>query len=182
MLLYPTETIYALGVNALDKDAVGALFAFKGRDVGKSASWLVRGVADIEKYAVLSNTARSVAKRYLPGPLTLVLPARYIVPEFRREPDGEVSFRISSDPIAQKVIADFMAEHDAPLTCTSANVAGLPTCDTPAEIVEQFTEAGRDVDQLDIVDGAERTGEGSTVVRIIDDQIEVLRQGSIVIE
>jgi L-threonylcarbamoyladenylate synthase len=57
MILYPTETIYALGVNALDDVEMAELFRVKGRDEAKAVSWLVRNVADIERWGEMSEVA-----------------------------------------------------------------------------------------------------------------------------
>lgn len=181
MILYPTETIYGLGAHALDEAAVAELFAFKGRAAAKSASWLVRDVSDIERFAIVSDRARQVIDQHLPGPVTIVLPARSDMRHYSLEADGTLSFRISSDPVAQQLIADFMAEHNAPLTCTSANVSGLEPQSTTEAIIEQFQAAGRDVSTLTIVDDGPRARAASTVVRIIGDTVEVLRQGAVTI-
>ena len=125
MIIYPTETIYGLGVNALDEVDMVELFAMKGRPDGKGVSWLVRDIHDIERYAKVSDTARNIIEKYLPGPVTVVLPAGDEVARHPNVVDGCLSFRISSDKVAQKLITDFMAEHNAPLTCTSANVSGI---------------------------------------------------------
>ena len=182
MILYPTETIYGLGVNALDQVAVESLFALKGRDAAKSASWLVRDVADIERFAELSYVARLFVEQYLPGPLTLVLPSKQKYSKYSREADGTLSFRISSDRQARKLIERFMAEHNAPLTCTSANASGLPPQPTPDQIIAQLQQAGQDTSVItQIIDDGPRQGEASTVVRVIGDEVTVLRQGSVLV-
>ena len=181
MILYPIETIYALGVNALDEASIVKLFELKGRTEGKSVSWLVRDIVDIERWGVvMGSVAAKIAEQFLPGPLTLVLQARDSVARPLRGTEDSVSFRISPDPVAQKAIADFMVEHDAPLTCTSANVSGMTPGTTPAEILEQFVTAGRDPSVISqIIDDGPRSGEPSTVVRIIDDVVDILREGAI---
>jgi len=182
MILYPTETIYALGVNALDESAVDALFAFKGREVGKSMSWAVRDLYDIEQYAEVSLVAQMLAKQFLPGPLTLVLPAKSSVPKSCQGPGGTIGFRIPSDPVAQQVVVDFMNEHNAPLTCTSANVSGMESLPDAMAILQQFADAKVDTSVItQVVDDGPRQGEASTVVRVIGDKVEVLRQGSIMV-
>jgi len=177
MILYPTETIYALGVNALDETAVAELFKVKGRADGKAVSWLVRTIDDVERYGVLSPRARRIAECFLPGPLTLVVPARAEVSRSVTASDGTISFRISPDPIAQEVIADFMAQHDAPLTCTSANKSGEPTESTPEAILRQLGEMATLVDT--VVDDGPRSGIASTVVKVVGDTVEIIRVGAI---
>lgn len=180
MILYPTETIYALGANVLDESEIQKLYALKGREASKGASWLVRDIADIEKYGELTPLAAKIAEQFLPGSLTLVLRAKNTVPAYRKEAAGEVSFRISTDPIAQVLIHEFMTEHDAPLTCTSANVSGMDPETTPAAIIAQFKTAGRPYSTVNrTIDDGPRSGAPSTVVKVFGDQLEILREGAI---
>lgn len=181
MILYPTETIYALGVAATDEVQIAELFALKGRPDGKAVSWAVRDIEDIEQYAVVDDVAKQIIEQWLPGSLTVVLRAKDTVPAFRRGVDNEISFRILPDPVGQQVVVDFMNEHDVPLTCTSANVSGMPTLPTPAEIAEQFRQyhgANNPIDWT-ICDDGPRTGVASTVVRIVDGELTILREGAI---
>jgi len=176
MILYPTETIYALGVHALDELAQQRLFAMKGRDEGKLVSWLVRNIEDIAHYGELSITAERLVERFLPGALTLVLAPKATVPEYRRV-TNEVSFRISPDPFAQALIAEFMAEYGAPLTCTSANRSGMPPLPTVPEILAQLGATPTAFDR--IIDDGPRSGTASTVVKVVGEEITILRTGAI---
>ncbi len=177
MILYPTETIYALGANVFDPLEMGRLYALKGRNKEKQVSWLVRNVDDISRYAILEGRAEEIASRFLPGELTLVLPLREEIIALHPDIPHMIGFRVSTDPEAQKVIADFMHEHDVPLTCTSANVSGMPTLPTPEKICAQFGERASMIDT--IIDKGERSGVPTTVVRITGDTIEILREGAI---
>jgi L-threonylcarbamoyladenylate synthase len=177
MILYPTETLYALGVNALDENELLKLYSLKDRDASKPPSWLVRSIADIEVYGVLTPKALKIAECFLPGKLTLVLEAKDTVPAFRKNLDNEVSFRISADKKAGEVVERFMQMHKAPLTCTSANVSGLATLATPAEILQQFGKKAKRIDT--IIDDGPRKGLAPTIVRVIGDEVTVLREGDI---
>lgn len=177
MILYPTETLYALGVNALEPEEIKKLFDAKDRPEWKVASWLVRDIEDIREYAKLSTTAMTIAKHFLPGQLTLVLEVSDDLPAAVVAEDRTVGFRVSADPVAQKLIGEFMAEHNAPLTCTSANVSGAPCLPTPSEILQQFGPKANMIDE--ILDDGPRKGLASTVVRVIGDEVTVLREGEI---
>jgi L-threonylcarbamoyladenylate synthase len=180
MILYPTETIYGLGVNPFDEQRMAELFAAKGRDERKVSAWLVRNVEDIERYADVSQTAEKIATSFLPGPLTLVLPAKDTVPKSLQSDSGTIGLRISADPKAQALINRFYAEYDAPLTCTSANVSGLETGSTPEEIVAQFkTHSPQFNGFSEVIDDGPRGGAASTVVAVIEDEITVVREGQI---
>lgn len=177
IILYPTETLYALGVNALDTDALRELFLLKGRDAEQVASWLVRNVADIQRYAELPPKAAKIVRKFLPGSLTLVLKVHPYLSDKVVAPDRTIGFRISSDPMTEKLIEAFMEEYDAPLTCTSANVSGAPTFATPGEILQQFGEKAQMIEEIH--DDGPRKALASTVVRVIGDSVIVLREGSI---
>ncbi len=176
ILLYPTETVYGLGVNAFDKDAMNALYTLKTRDESKPVSWLVRNTDDVKMYAHMSEKAAKIAERFLPGPLTLVLPVRKeSVPAHIT--DAYIGFRISSHPVAQQIIAHSMEEDKSPLTCTSANVSGLPTLNTPTDILEQF---GDKRDMIDVVyDVGPLDGMPSTVIKVEGNELTLLREGAI---
>ncbi len=175
MILYPTETLYALGVNALDRIELDRLFALKGREATKVASWLVRNAEDIERFAVLTDVARRIVEEFMPGPVTLVLRVRDEVPHELVGVDRTIGFRISSDPMAQTIIEAFFAEYGAPLTCTSANVSGAPTMPTVPEILQQFGAKAAEIDEVH--DDGPRKALASTVVRVTDSEVVILREG-----
>lgn len=177
MILYPTETVYGLGVNALSETELARLFELKQRDERQTVSWLVRDVADIERYAVVGERAAEIMERWLPGPLTLVLQARDEVSRRFTRYDGTIAFRISSDPLTRTIIADYMAVHDAPLTCTSANISGQPPEPTTAKILQQFGAAASKIDK--VIDDGPRAGIPSTIVRLVDDELTLIRAGAI---
>jgi L-threonylcarbamoyladenylate synthase len=177
IILYPTETVYALGVNPFDREAWDALCELKGRHGDQTASWLVPSIEDIAFYAEVTPEAKKLIEQYMPGPFTIVLKANSFIPRSMQALDGTVSFRVSSDPVAQQMIEDYMAINNVPLTCTSANVHGQPTMITPQIIAEQFGDKVHMITK--IIDDGPRLGTPSTIVRCVDDTVSVLRQGSI---
>ena len=177
ILLYPTETLYALGVNALDSNALEVLLTLKGRDHTKTPSWLVRTLDDVHEYAEVSDVAARIAHKFLPGPLTLVLPALPHVTSDVIASDRTIGFRVSSDPIAIRMVAEFGEQQGAPLTCTSANVSGAPTLQTPAEILQQFGEKASAITH--VIDDGTRKALAPTVVRVVGSDVTVLREGEI---
>ncbi len=177
MILYPTETVYALGVNVFDTNALGKLYELKGREIGKLSSWLVRDINDIKSYAVMSKVAVKIAEQFLPGPLTLVLPLREPYLHLDGSKVEMIGFRVTPDSVGSELIISYMAEYDAPLTCTSANISGQPTQATVQSICEQFSDKVGLIEK--IIDDGPRSGITSTVVRVIGDQIEIIREGAI---
>ena len=177
VILYPTETLYAIGVNALDFNELQKLYTLKGRGAEKVATWLVRSIADIERYAEIPEKAMKIAQQFLPGSLTLVLKVRDDIDSNVVAPDRTIGFRVSDDPMSEKIIGAWMEEYDAPLTCTSANVSGAPTYSVPGEILQQFGQKAQMIEEIH--DDGPRKGLASTVVRVIGDTVEVLREGVI---
>lgn len=177
IILYPTETVYALGVNPFDRAAWHALCDLKGRHGDQTASWLLPTVEDIGFYGEITPAAQEYIKTYLPGPLTIVLKAKSHVPNDVQALDGTVSFRVSADPVTQAFIKEYMDIHNVPLTCTSANVHGQPTMGTPQDIASQFGDKVQLITQ--IIDDGPRFGRASTIVRCVGDTVTVLREGSI---
>ena len=133
-IVYPTETFYALGVDALSVPALDRLFAIKGREPGKPVALIAADTA--MAFAVAREVpaeARVLAQAFWPGPLTLVLPARAEIPAPLVGADGGVGVRVSSHPIARALAAGLRS----PLTATSANLAGEP----PASEIEMARRA-----------------------------------------
>lgn len=180
MILYPTETVYGLGVNALQSEELEKLYELKGRDSARSVSWLVRNIEDIKRFAEVGEVAETIIHKFLPGPLTLVLPIREDVQKKYDLEMDTIGFRISSDVKAQELIENFMKEHDAPLTSTSANVSGLPTLSNVPDILKQLGVKKKQIET--IIDDGERDGLPSTVIEVKNEKLIIHREGQTSIE
>ncbi len=173
LVLYPTDTLYGLGVVHDNPDALARLRMLKVRDPKKPISLIVHSHDALHEYAVLSEGVRALAERHLPGALTLVLPARPHVPEdFIMY--GGVGLRIPDDSFT----ALLSQKLGKPYTATSANISGHATQEDPMSIVIAF---GPRTELIDLVidDGPRAGGVGSTVVRYTDDTPQILREGRI---
>ena len=159
LVAFPTDTVYGL---AAGHDHVKALYAAKGRPADKRIAVLLSDASNLEASAIVSPSARALAARFWPGPLTLVLVAP------RR---GPLAFRVPNNDLARRLIA----LSGGGLPVTSANLSGGPDCRTAAEVR----------DQLDgrialILDGGTTTGGvPSTVVDCTSEPVRVLREGAI---
>jgi L-threonylcarbamoyladenylate synthase len=168
---FSTETVYGLGANALDARAVAKIYAAKGRP---PASPLIVHVASVEMARSLvaewPHEAESLARRYWPGPLTLVLPKQPCVPDIVTAGLPTVGVRMPDHPVALALIR----EAGVPVAAPSANkFAGLsPT--TADHVREIFGEA------LPVLDGGPcRVGIESTVISIAGGRITLLRPGHV---
>jgi L-threonylcarbamoyladenylate synthase len=171
-IVYPTETFYALGVDALSSDALERLFAIKGREPGKPVALIAADSA--MAFAVareIPAQARVLAEAFWPGPLTLILPAREGIPAALIGDDGGVGVRVSSHPIARALAAGLQR----PLTATSANLAGEP----PAVEPESARRAFGDKVKVFVEGGRLAGGAPSTMVSVNRTGIRVLRAGAV---
>jgi L-threonylcarbamoyladenylate synthase len=173
VVAFPTETFYGLAVAALDGGSVGRIFELKGRPDSKPLLVLVDSVAMAETIAHVTPSARDLMRRYWPGALTLVMPARASVPSVVTAGTGTLGVRLSSHPVARGLVA-LLGE---PVTAPSANPNGLAPPTTAAGVLDHFPE-GVDL----ILDGGSTPGgEPSTVLDLTVDPPRVLRQGAVVV-
>lgn len=167
-IAYPTETFYGLGVDARMSQALQRLDSIKQRPHDKSYPVLIPSVAYLRSVATLSSRTENLVRTFWPGPLTIVLPATNQSLPFASS-DGTIGVRMSRHPIAQQLVHLF----DGPITSTSANLSHAAPADTPATVASYFPD-------LSLIDaGKTPGGPASTVVKVNDDQLELLRLGAI---
>jgi len=166
-VVYPTETVYGLGADALDADAVEAVFAAKDRDRDKPLSFAFPDADAASEHVHWSDTERAFADVFLPGPVTLVCEKRDSVPDALTGGRDRVGVRVPDHDVALALL-----DRVAPLTATSANVSGEPSVTNPADLAPEFRE------RVDAVLDAGDTpgGTGSTVVDV--ERAEILREGA----
>ncbi len=123
VIVCPTDTGYALTANALDLKAVVRVFNLKGRSYSNPIHVAVGSLEAAEKYAYINKAAQYLARSFLPGALTLVLPKKEIIPSLLVAGRDTIGIRIPDN----RVILTLAAMTDLPLTATSANISGEPT-------------------------------------------------------
>jgi len=173
IVVYPTDTVYGLGVDVFNKDAVHRVRVLKGREHKRPISVIVPDIKSIEKCGTLNEPAKILAAKFLPGPLTLVLKAKSSVPEDITF-NGGVGIRIPKHDFCLALSKAF----GKPYTTTSANISGLST---PKDIPELMWHFGPKVADIAlIIDAGKLESEvPSTVVSCLDDHPKVLREGAI---
>jgi L-threonylcarbamoyladenylate synthase len=167
----PTEALYMLVADPLNLNAVGRVFAAKGREIHRSLPLLISGVFMAENLAKeLSTRFHVLARHFWPGPLTIIVPASAKVPLKVTGNTGRLAMRQSRSRVAHALL-DWL---DQPLIATSANLSGQPTCRTGIEVFG--TMDGR----VDLVlDGGTCNGSGATTVDITEPYWKVIREGSV---
>jgi tRNA threonylcarbamoyl adenosine modification protein (Sua5/YciO/YrdC/YwlC family) len=168
LIAYPTDTTYGIGCNIFNRRGVKNIYQIKQRDARKPFSFICADLSDVANYAQVSNFAFKIMKRHLPGPYTFVLDATRVVPTSMITRQKTVGIRIPDDEIALSIVRQL----GHPLVTTSANLTGESPLHDPAEIEATM---GRMLDL--VIDGGIRYGDPSTIISLIDDHIEVLREG-----
>lgn len=186
VIIYPTDTAYALGCDARDDDAVRQIFKIKGREDTKTLPLIASNIDMVQEWCDLSGKAEELAQKYWPGPLTLVLPIKkHEILRGRMPPqddglsqsvinEGSVAIRVPDSKEAQELSEKL----GAPIVSTSANLSGD---NNPYSIDDARASLGDNMGLVDkIIDkGKLEKQEPSTIVKINNDEIEVLREGSI---
>ena len=172
LVAIPTETVYGLGADGLNPEAVAKIFIAKGRPQDNPLILHVAQGADMEKLCHdIPASAYALAEKFWPGPLTLVLPARDIVPKCTTGGLSTVAVRCPDSPVTREIIR--LA--GVPLAAPSANLSGTPST-PPADHVRHDHE-GR---IAAIVDGGPcRVGVESTIVDLTEERPRLLRPGGI---
>lgn len=171
VIAIPTEALYMLVADPLNLNAVGRVFAAKGREINRSLPLLISGTFMAEELASeLSTRFHLLARHFWPGPLTIIIPASASVPLKVTGNTGRLAVRQSRSSVAQALL-DWL---DQPLIATSANLSGQPTCRSGIQVFG--TMDGR----VDLVlDGGTCSGQGATTVDITEPYWKVIREGAV---
>ncbi|MBI4127426.1 threonylcarbamoyl-AMP synthase [Candidatus Peregrinibacteria bacterium] len=170
VVAHATETCYGLAADIFMKSAIQKLYALKKMSRDKPVSILLRSFDEAQEYAEFSPLALQLALKYWPGPLTLVLPAKPIVPNWINAGNATVGIRVSSNAMTRKLLEAF----GGGITTTSANISGMP----PAYCVQDF------LDQKLLPDFILDSGKigahlPSTIVEVTGCEYRVIRQGGL---
>lgn len=170
LVAFPTDTVYGLGADLHNPQAIQELYKVKGRDAAKAIAVLVGSVQVLEQItAEMNPLAQRLAQKFWPGPLTLVVPAHpSLPPELSPLPTVGVRMPDHADALA-------LLNLTGPLAVTSANLSGTPSSVNAQEVFEQI---GKHIPL--ILDGGKTPGGlSSTVVDCTKDEIKILRLGPI---
>lgn len=175
LVAIPTETVYGLAANGLDADAVLKIYEAKNRP---SFNPLILHVANLDRAKEVADSfpepALLLAKTFWPGPLTLVLKKKQIVSDIVSAGLDSVGIRVPNHPLTLELLRNL----DFPLAAPSANPSGYVSPTTPLHVMQQLGDK-----VAYILDGGNCTvGIESTIVKVTDDEVTVLRLGGIELE
>ena len=166
IILYPTDTVYGLGANIFNNDAVERIYEIKRRDQSKPISVLVQDICGLELIADLNKDSRAIVSKWLPGPFTFILNKKKIVSPYV-SPSTKVGVRIPDYKIARMLASLF------PITTTSANITNEDTLSNPQDILKQI---GNDIDLVIDVGDLDKANP-STVIDLSSAKPTLLRNG-----
>ena len=163
IIVYPTDTVYGLGGDALSDDAILRVYEAKGRPHGKPVSVAVSDAEMLCAIARAGDQALGFVDRFLPGPFTVVLESRSCIPPLLTGGTGRIGVRIPAHDLALAIVRGL----DSPITATSANSSGGKDPASPGEVTVPYDL---------LVDGGQLPGTPSTVVDLVEGRI--LRRGA----
>ncbi len=166
VILYPTDTVYGLGANIFNNDAVERIYEIKKRDQSKPLSVLVQNTESLELIADLNRSSREIINKWLPGPFTFILNKKNVVSPYVSA-SSKVGVRIPDYKIARALASLF------PITTTSANLTNECTLSNPQDILKQI---GNDIDLvIDVGDLGD--AKPSTVIDLSSSKPTLVRNG-----
>lgn len=175
IVIFPTETVYGIGTNGMDAKAIEKLYKIKERPYNKPISLLVSDLNMVNLVAKdITTLEYEIMRKFFPGPLTIILKKKNIVPDILTSGQDTIGIRIPSGKIARKLI-EYVGK---PIATSSANISGKPSKTNIKNVMEELEE------QADyFIDGGKsEIGISSTVIQVINGIPNILREGSISIE
>ena len=170
VIVYPTDTLYGLGADIFNKEAVAKIYEIKKRPINNPLPIAVSDLESLEKIAFVDEKTIQIAETFLPGKLTLILNKKDCVPDIVTGGLKKIAVRIPNNDIALKILSEF-----GPITATSANIHGTNTPGIISEISMQFNDNDislyLDVGRLD--------GKPSTIIDLTENNIKIVREGAI---
>ena len=169
VICYPTDTVYGIGCDIFNQKAVKRIYRIKQRSTDKPFSFMCADLKDLSKYCLVSNIAYRLMKKNLPGAYTFILPTLKIVPKIMTSKQRTVGIRVPDNAISRALIEEL----GNPILTTSAVVG-----DNEEPMSEAFEIEDRLGNQLDaIIDGGPVYPAPSSIVSLLNDDIEILRYG-----
>jgi len=170
LVVFPTDTLYGIGADPFNESSVKKVYIAKNRPFDMPLSIAVSNEKMMESVAVLNDNARRIIRKFLPGPLTIMLTKKPSIPDILTSGSNQVGIRIPDHPFAIRLIDRF-----GPITATSANLHSHPD---PVEANSAQKDLKGHISMC--VDcGRTKYAEPSTIVDISDGAVEVIRKGVI---
>ncbi len=168
IIAYPTDTYYGIGCDIMNKKAIERIYWLKRRHKNKPFSFICSGLKNISHYAKVSNYAYKTMRRLLPGPYTFVLEGSRMVPKIMLTKRKTAGIRVPN----HRICIALTEALENPIISTSASMPDGTIANDPALLHDHFST------NLEVViDGGPVPGHPSSVISLIDDMPEIIREG-----
>lgn len=166
LIVYPTDTLYGLGADIFNEEAVRKVYEVKKRPFNIPLPIALANIEEIEEYAFMNDLAYKLAERFLPGKITLILKKKRIIPDIISK--EKIGIRIPNNEIAIKIAKEM------PVTATSANLHGKKA---PYEINIAKKQLGNKIALY--INAGKLSGIPSTIIDVSEGKIKIIREGAI---
>ncbi len=168
VIIYPTDTVYGLGCALSNKRGIDRIYEIKRRSRKRPLSFVCADLKGISRYARVSDFAYKTMKRLLPGPYTFILEASRLVPKTILPKRLATGIRVPDNEICLALVREL----GQPIISTSVSTEDGDVLSNPVEIKDKFNHS---VDL--IIDGGILVSEPSSIISLVDDTIEIIREG-----
>lgn len=173
-IIYPTDTIYGLGVNALNAESISRLFKIKRRPMEKAVPVIVNSIEMARKIAYIDYGKDKILRKLWPSPITIILQKKDIIPDILTGTKDTIGVRIPDSELARNLAASL----GAPITATSANISGEEPGVNIQKIIGRFNEVNEKPDLI-LDTGLLPPSEPSTVLDLSGQKPKILRIGPV---
>jgi L-threonylcarbamoyladenylate synthase len=170
LVVYPTDTLYGIGADIFNENAIKKVFKVKKRPFNEPLSVAVSDINEMNKIAYVDKKTQILAKLFLPGDLTLILKKRNIISDFITSNLDKIAIRVPNHKIALDLISKF-----GPITATSANIHKKETPGIISDISMQFKKGDISV----YIDAGKIMGKPSTIIDTTCDEPKIIREGNL---
>ncbi len=170
VIIYPTDTVYGLGVNAFDSEAVYKIFRIKKRPLNQALPIAVSGLKMAQSLVNITEKAKRLMETFWPGALTIILEKTSIIPEIVTGGKIGIGIRAPNHPVALTLVEML----NVPIIATSANIHGEIS---PVNVEEVSDQLGKSVDL--IIDGGTVSGTPSTIINMLEEPPMIIRKGNV---
>lgn len=175
VIAHATDTCYGFVCDALSEAPLSRLYQLKKMPKSKPVSLMVSDLAEASRYGFFNKNAMRLAKKYWPGPLTIIVKRKKTLPAFLNSENKTVGFRVPKHKLSIQLVKKFRR----PLTTTSANISGLPSPYSVNEINKQFKKEKLKPDFI-IDSGRLKKNLPSTIVDCSGKKMKLIRQGEVI--
>ncbi len=174
-VVFPTDTVYGLGANALDEFAIGRIFTIKKRPKQKPLPILVSNIEMAKKYTCIDSKVEQALNQLWPGPITCILRKKDNLPNILTSGKNTIGIRVPDNKIALELIKKI----GQPITGTSANISKAKECHSSEEVIKQFKDQFHKPDLILDAGQIEKSSRPSTIIDLTTPKPKILRIGPV---